>query len=171
MGFLRLVALFLHDRYLTRNGGDRPLKEITVTDLNSPEERAILEDLSIGTNGKPATHETAALLRMYRNGWTGPQISEVTKLSQPRVVSQLRTALSQEGEAARAGREIVGVSASPSQIVRARQIVVGDELVAEGGAVISIRRMLTDFVFVLNGGREVRHTALDEVLIRRAKVF
>ncbi|NCL73763.1 hypothetical protein [Rhodococcus sp. YH1] len=51
-------------------------------------------------------HETAAVLRMKRNGWPGPKITEFFRQKPTTTVDQLNKALGEEGDAAWAGRPI-----------------------------------------------------------------
>jgi len=138
-------------------------------DLNSPEERAKLTDLTIGMDGKPAAHETAAVLRMHRNGWSAIKMAKTLGIMcGPPLVRRFQDAMDEETEAQRRGMPIVGAKASPAEYVRAKYIVVGDELVDHGSSVVTIRKSITDFVFVLDGGKEVKSRGLEEHLVRRA---
>ncbi|MCA2331867.1 hypothetical protein JF714_15600 [Mycobacterium avium] len=139
-----------------------------MTDLNSPIERAKLEDLTIGVNGEPAAHESDAVIRMHRAGWSGSQMAQVLGMRDASLVNQYRRDLDGETEAAKLGLPIHGAKASPAEFVRAKFIVVGDEFVEHGSSVVSIRRSITDFVFVLDGGKEVWSRGLEEHLVRRA---
>ena len=51
-----------------------PVTPKPVETLDTPGERAKLTDLTIGEQGKPAAHETAAVIRMHRAGFGASQI-------------------------------------------------------------------------------------------------
>jgi hypothetical protein len=53
-----------------------------------------------------APHETAGVLRTHRAGWAGGEIAKELKVGPFKVINALRTALDQEQEAAKSGRDI-----------------------------------------------------------------
>jgi hypothetical protein len=54
----------------------------------------------------PAAHETAAVLRMHRQGMSAPRICQVLKISKQQLVLELRIAMDDEQEAHRLGHPI-----------------------------------------------------------------
>lgn len=133
-------------------------------DPNSPEQRELLTD-------PKAPHETSGVLRMYRAGWPASEISKTTGIiCGPPLMSALKRGMDQETEANDMGLDIHDdrVASVETRFVRARDIAKGDELVAHGAAVVGIKRSYSEYVFVLEGGVEAKHTALDEVLITRS---
>lgn len=75
-------------------------------DPNSPVERAKLGDLTIGEKGRPCAHETAAVIRMHRAGFTSPQIQQTLGMSPHEVKHEFQLGLDLEGAAHRLGLPI-----------------------------------------------------------------
>lgn len=54
----------------------------------------------------PAPHETAAVLRLQRNGWPGPEIAKLLSLRGTQLMRAMQNAMDAEGLAGRIGAPI-----------------------------------------------------------------
>lgn len=138
-------------------------------DLNSPEEREKLTNLNIGVAGQMAAHETGGLLRMHRGNWPVTEISRITGIiNGPPLIDAMQTDINKESNAGYFGRPIYDGHLGPTKYCRAKEVVVGDELLEHGAPVVSIGWSAEGRVFHLEGGKQVPHRLNDEVLVRSA---
>lgn len=77
-----------------------PAHVTPVDELDSPAERAKLDSQDA------APHETAAVLRMHRAGFTGAQTGKMLGMYPRELVDRIRIAIDEELEAHRQGRPI-----------------------------------------------------------------
>lgn len=127
--------------------------------------------------GATASHESAAVLRMSHAGWPFREIGQAINIGQDQLRRELQAALDAEGDAARAGKQIVGGTAtaeSPAAVqqasavmTRAKFINLRDELVGKGHISKITKLDNNNIMFTLRSGEVVTYRPLDEVMIRR----
>jgi Phage protein Gp68 len=114
-------------------------------------------------------HETSAVLRMHRAGWTGVQMAKLLGIMcGPPLTALIKRALDQETDATRKGLPIYDSRVSKGKYVRAKEVVKGDGLVEHGSAVVDIRTTLNSVVFDLEDGKRAEYRPNDELLVHRA---
>jgi hypothetical protein len=114
-----------------------------------------------------APHETAAVLRMHRAGFSAPQICGLLKMSKHQLIHELNLAIDEEVDAHKAGLPIHDGTAKPldASEKNAKDVAVGEVLVEHGSYVEDILASNVLVTFVLATGAKVRYAPFDKVRV------